>query len=156
MRLPFGFKTKKIKKMIRVLFLCTGNSCRSQMAEGLLRYFGNNKFEVFSAGTHPSVVHPLAIEAMKEIGIDISNHRSKHVSEFLGQNFDYVITVCDKAKESCPTFPGQVKRIHWSFEDPAEATGTKEERMKVFRKVRDEIKEHILSFIKEIETSLGG
>ncbi|MFN3135161.1 MAG: arsenate reductase ArsC [Candidatus Kryptonium sp.] len=137
--------------MIRVLFLCTGNSCRSQMAEGLLRHFGNNKFEVFSAGTHPSFVHPLAIEAMKEIGIDISNHRSKHVSEFLGQNFDYVITVCDKAKESCPTFPGQVKRIHWSFEDPAEATGTKEERMKVFRRVRDEIKEHILSFINEIE-----
>lgn len=121
------------------------------MAEGLLRHFGNNKFEVFSAGTHPSFVHPLAIEAMKEIGIDISNHRSKHVSEFLGQNFDYVITVCDKAKESCPTFPGQVKRIHWSFEDPAEATGTKEERMKVFRRIRDEIKEHILSFINEIE-----
>ncbi len=126
------------------------------MAEGLLRHFGNNKFEVFSAGTHPSFVHPLAIEVMKEIGIDISNHRSKHVSEFIGQNFDYVITVCDRAKESCPTFPGQVKRIHWSFEDPAEATGTKEERMKVFRKVRDEIKEHILSFINEIEIRAGG
>ena len=86
--------------MIRVLFLCTGNSCRSQMAEGLLRHFGNNKFEVFSAGTHHSFVHPLAIEVMKEIGIDISNHKSKHVSEFLGQKFDYVITVCDRAKES--------------------------------------------------------
>lgn len=138
--------------MLRVLFLCTGNSCRSQMAEGLLRHFGNNKFEVFSAGTHPSFVHPLAIEAMREIGIDISNHRSKSVMEFLGQEFDYVITVCDKAKESCPTFPGDVKRIHWSFEDPAEATGTKEERMKVFRKVRDEIKSHILEFIKQVET----
>ncbi|CUU06740.1 protein tyrosine phosphatase [Candidatus Thermokryptus mobilis] len=136
--------------MIRVLFLCTGNSCRSQMAEGLLRHFGNDKFEVYSAGTNPSFVHPLAIEAMREIGIDISWHRSKSVMEFIGQNFDYVITVCDKAKESCPTFPGDVKRIHWSFEDPAEATGTKEERMKVFRKVREQIKEHILSFIKEV------
>ena len=120
------------------------------MAEGLLRYFGNGKFEVYSAGTNPSFVHPLAIEAMNEIGIDISWHRSKSVMEFIGQSFDYVITVCDKAKESCPTFPGDVKRIHWSFEDPAEASGTKEERMKVFRKVRDQIKEHILSFINEV------
>jgi arsenate reductase len=120
------------------------------MAEGLLRYFGNGKFEVYSAGTNPSFVHPLAIEAMNEIGIDISWHRSKSVMEFIGQSFDYVITVCDKAKESCPTFPGDVKRIHWSFEDPAEAIGTKEERMKVFRKVRDQIKEHILSFINEV------
>jgi arsenate reductase len=120
------------------------------MAEGLLRYFGNGKFEVYSAGTNPSFVHPLAIEAMSEIGIDISWHRSKSVMEFIGQSFDYVITVCDKAKESCPTFPGDVKRIHWSFEDPAEAIGTKEERMRVFRKVRDRIKEHILSFINEV------
>jgi arsenate reductase (thioredoxin) len=120
------------------------------MAEGLLRYFGNGKFEVYSAGTNPSFVHPLAIEAMNEIGIDISWHRSKSVMEFIGQSFDYVITVCDKAKESCPTFPGDVKRIHWSFEDPAEASGTKEERMRVFRKVRDQIKEHILSFINEV------
>jgi arsenate reductase len=120
------------------------------MAEGLLRYFGNDKFEVYSAGTNPSFVHPLAIEAMSEIGIDISWHRSKSVMEFIGQSFDYVITVCDKAEESCPTFPGDVKRIHWSFEDPAEASGTKEERMRVFRKVRDQIKEHILSFINEV------
>ncbi len=141
--------------MIKVLFLCTGNSCRSQMAEGLLRYFGNSRFEVYSAGVNPSFVHPLAIKVMKEIGIDISNHRSKSVAEFLGQTFDYVITVCDKAKESCPNFPGEVKKIHWSFEDPAEATGTEEERLKVFRKVRDEIKEHILSFIKEFETKIG-
>lgn len=138
--------------MIRVLFLCTGNSCRSQMAEGLLRHLGNNKFEVFSAGISPSFVHPLAIKAMMEIGIDISGHRSKSVEEFLDQSFDYVITVCDKAKESCPNFPGQARKIHWSFQDPAEATGSEEERMKVFRKVRDEIKEHILSFIREIET----
>ncbi len=142
--------------MIKVLFLCTGNSCRSQMAEGLLRHFGNGEFEVYSAGTNPSFVHPLAIEAMKEIGIDISWHRSKSVMEFIGHSFDYVITVCDKAKESCPTFPGNVKRIHWSFEDPAEATGTKEERMKVFRKVRDQIKEHILSFIEEVTTKSEG
>ncbi len=138
--------------MIRVLFLCTGNSCRSQMAEGLLRHFGNNKFEAFSAGVNPSFVHPLAIKVMKEIGIDISDHRSKSVTEFLGQSFDYVITVCDKAKESCPNFLGQVRKIHWSFQDPAEANGSEEERLKVFEKVRDEIKEHILSFIKELET----
>jgi arsenate reductase len=140
--------------MIRVLFLCTGNSCRSQMAEGLLRYFGNDKFEVYSAGLNPSFVHPLAIKVMAEIGIDISNHRSKSVAEFLGQTFDYVITVCDKAKESCPNFPGEMKKIHWSFEDPAEASGTEEERLKVFRKVRDKIKEHILSFVKEFETKI--
>ena len=126
------------------------------MAEGLLRYFGNGKFEVYSAGTNPSFVHPLAIEAMNEIGIDISWHRSKSVMEFIGQSFDYVITVCDKAKESCPTFPGDVKRIHWSFEDPAEAIGTKEERMRVFRKVRDQIKEHILSFINEVAMKREG
>ncbi len=138
--------------MIKVLFLCTGNSCRSQMAEGLLRHFGNNKFEVFSAGVNPSFVHPLAIKVMKEIGVDISNHRSKSITEFLGQTFDYVITVCDKAKELCPNFPGQVKKIHWSFQDPAEANGSEEERLKVFRKVRDEIKGHILLFIKEFET----
>src|SRR5688500_7740371 len=107
----------------RVLILCTGNSARSQMAEGLLRHMGGGNFEVESAGVEPSQVRPLAIEAMKEIGIDISGHRSKSVDEFIGQEFDYVITVCDNANESCPTFPGNTQRIHWSFDDPAEATG---------------------------------
>ena len=104
-----------IKK--RVLILCTGNSCRSQMAEGILRHFAADRFEVFSAGTKPSQVNPIAIKVMKEIGIDISCHRSKHVDEFKGQKFNYVITVCDNAKESCPIFPG-VKPMHWPFPDP--------------------------------------
>lgn len=125
------------------------------MAEGLLRHFGNGKFEVFSAGVNSSFVHPLAIKVMSEIGIDISNQRSKSVAEFIGRSFDYVITVCDKAKESCPNFPGQVKKIHWSFRDPAEATGSEEERLRVFREVRDEIMEHILSFIKEFKIKSG-
>jgi arsenate reductase len=148
------FKLKSSMK-IRVLFICTGNSCRSQMAEGILKHFGGEKFEVFSAGTSPSFVHPLAIKVMTEIGIDISNHRSKGVDEFIGQNFDYVITVCDTARRVCPNFPGDVKRIHWSFPDPAEASGTEEERVRIFRKVRDEIKRHILNFIKSIENAPG-
>jgi arsenate reductase (thioredoxin) len=130
----------------RVLILCTGNSARSQMAEGLLRNIAGERFEVASAGVSPSHVRPEAIEAMKEIRIDISSHRSKSVDEFGGQEFDYVITVCDNANEQCPVFPGQTKRIHWSFEDPAAAEGSLEERMKVFRRVRDEIGERLKSF----------
>src|SRR3989338_4383202 len=102
----------------RVLILCTGNSCRSQMAEGILRHYSGDKFEVHSAGSAPTKVDETAIKAMEEIGIDISRNRSKHVKEFLGQRFDYVITVCDKASETCPTFPGTAKRLHWSFPDP--------------------------------------
>lgn len=101
----------------KVLILCTGNSCRSQMAEGFLRHYGNDYFEVFSAGSKPSSVNPTAIEVMREAGIDISGHRSKHAQEFLGQAIDYVITVCDNAKETCPVFPG-VKTLHWPFPDP--------------------------------------
>lgn len=127
----------------RVLILCTGNSARSQMAEGLLREIGGEMLEVESAGVIKSFVRPQAIEAMKEIGIDISEHRSKSVEEFAGQNFDYVITVCDNAKESCPVFPGNVKRIHWSFDDPAETTGGESEKLAVFRRVRDEIREKL-------------
>lgn len=127
----------------RILILCTGNSARSQMAEGLLREAGRNRFEVFSAGTHPSRVNPLAIEAMREVGIDISGHRSKSVNEFAGQEFDYVITVCDNAAENCPVFPGRTKRIHWSFDDPAAAEGDDTERLAVFRRVRDEINERL-------------
>ena len=131
----------------RALILCTGNSARSQMAEGLLRHLGAGRFEVFSAGTHPSRVNPLAIEAMREIGIDISHHRSKSVDEFLGQEFDYVITVCDKANANCPVFPGRTKRIHWGFDDPAAAEGDAGERLAVFRRVRDEIEERLRDFV---------
>ena len=124
---------------MRVLILCTGNSARSQMAEGILRRLGNGTIEVNSAGTHPSRVNPLAIEAMNEIGIDISSHRSKSVDEFAQQHFDLVITVCDKAKESCPIFLGAPERIHWSYDDPAAAEGSHDEKLAAFRRVRDDL-----------------
>ena len=130
----------------RVLILCTGNSARSQMAEGLLRSMAGAEFEVASAGVDPSRVRPEAIEVMSEIGIDISGHRSKSVDEFVGQEFDYVITVCDNAKEQCPVFPGRTKRLHWSFEDPAATQGDERARMAVFRRVRDEIKSRLEGF----------
>jgi arsenate reductase len=107
----------------RVLILCTGNSARSQMAEGLLRHEAGDRFEVFSAGTHPTIVRPEAVAVMNELGIDISHHWSKRVDEFAGEHFDYVITVCDAANEACPVFPGNTRRLHWSFEDPAAAGG---------------------------------
>ena len=123
----------------RVLILCTGNSCRSQMAEGVLRHYGSSRYEVFSAGTKPSQVNPVAIQVMKEIGIDISKHRSKHVDEFKGLTFDYVITVSDNAKESCPFFPGNTKRLHWEFPDPPHGEAVTESVIEEFRKVRDMI-----------------
>lgn len=138
----------------KVLVLCTGNSARSQMAEGLLRRQGGNRFQVFSAGTHPSVVNPLAIEAMRELGIDIGQHRSKSVDDFANEKFDYVITVCDNANENCPVFPGQAKRIHWSFDDPATALGSNEERLAVFRRVRDEIDARLSEFIARDENAI--
>lgn len=130
----------------KVLILCTANSARSQMAEGLLRSALGDKFEVFSAGTKPTSVRPEAIDVMREVGVDISGHPSKSVDEFLGQEFRYVITVCDNAKESCPVFPGRAKRIHWSFEDPAVVEGAEEERKAVFRRIRDEIAERVSAF----------
>jgi arsenate reductase (thioredoxin) len=130
----------------KVLILCTGNSARSQMAEGLLRHDAGARFEVASAGVAPNHVRPEAVAVMIEIGIDISTHRSKSVEEFTGQEFDYVITVCDNANEQCPVFPGQTKRIHWSFEDPAAAAGDEAQRLSVFRKVRDEIRERLKEF----------
>jgi arsenate reductase (thioredoxin) len=130
----------------RVLILCTGNSARSQMAEGLLRHLAADRFEVASAGVAPGHVRPEAIVAMRELGIDISSHRSKSVDEFQGQKFDYVITVCDNANEQCPVFPGNPKRIHWSFEDPAVAQGNESARLGVFRRVRDEIRERLEEF----------
>lgn len=120
-----------------VLILCTGNSCRSQMAEGVLRHYGGDKFEVFSAGTIPSRVNEIAIQVMNEIGIDISQHRSKHVRELLGRHFHYVITVCDNAKESCPVFPGNSLRLHWPFPDPPHGQKITPEVVKEFRKVRN-------------------
>jgi arsenate reductase len=119
------------------------------MAEGLLRHLAGDKFEVFSAGIEPTQVNPLAIKVMDEIGIDISKQRSKSVNEFLGQQFDYVVTVCDYARQTCPLFPGKYEKLHWNLEDPVEAKGTKEERIIIFRKVRDEIKENIQRFLEK-------
>ena len=134
----------------RVLILCTGNSARSQMAEGLLRHDGDDRFEVYSAGTKASFVRPEAIQVMAEIGIDISQQRSKNVGEFTGQEFDYVITVCDHANEVCPVFPGQTQRIHQSFEDPpAPGIGNEEYRLASFRRVRDELQEWLQNFIPD-------
>ncbi len=131
----------------KILILCTGNSARSQMAEGLLRHIAGDHFEVFSAGVAPSHVRAEAVETMSEINIDISNHRSKSVDEFAGQTFDYVLTVCDNAKESCPVFPGKTKCIHWSFDDPAAVEGTTQEKLAAFKKIRDQIAEKLRDFI---------
>jgi arsenate reductase len=131
----------------RVLILCTANSARSQMAEGLLRHDAGDRFDVESAGTKPGVVRPEAIASMQELGIDISGHRSKHVDEFAGQQFDFVITVCDNAKESCPVFFGAAKKLHHSFDDPPPASeGTEAERMAIFRRVRDELRVYLGEF----------
>lgn len=128
---------------VRVLFLCTGNSARSQMAEGLLRFLGKDDFEALSAGSEPRGLNPLAIQVMDEIGIDISRQRSKYLNEFLDQQFDYIITVCVQANERCPTFPGDPTGIHWSYPDPVAAGGDEEARLKAFRKVRDELRERL-------------
>ncbi len=133
----------------KILILCTGNSCRSQMAEGFMKSF-DKELEVYSAGTNPSVqVHPKAIQVMNEVGIDIGNNRPTNVSGFINESFDYVITVCDNAKETCPVFLGKVKnRLHIGFEDPAESVGSDEEIITEFRKIRDEIKEKFWEFYK--------
>ena len=134
----------------RVLILCTGNSARSQMAEGLLREMGGGRFEAHSAGVSPSRVRPEAVEAMRETGIDISGHRSKSADEFVGQDFDYIITVCDNARETCPSFPGRAERIHHSFEDPpASGAADSETMILVFRRVRDEIRKWMGKFVRE-------
>jgi arsenate reductase len=137
----------------RVLILCTGNSARSQMAEGLLRHDAGDHFEALSAGVEPSYVRPLAIEAMREVGIDISAQHSKSVDEFTGGEFDYVITVCDNANEHCPVFPGTTKRIHWSFEDPAAARGDEAAQLAVFRRVRDQIRVKLRQWVSEVKQS---
>jgi arsenate reductase len=130
----------------RVLVLCTGNSARSQMAEGILRHDSGHRFEVWSAGTHPTAVHPLAVEAMREIGIDIAHHASKSIEDLPVDSFDYVITVCDRANENCPVFQNVRRRIHWGFADPAEAVGSEEERLEAFRAVRDRLRQRLASF----------
>jgi len=133
------------KRKKRILFLCTHNSCRSQMAEGLLRYYGGKRFEVFSAGTSPSRVHPMAVDVMAERGIDLRGQRSKSIDEFLGQGFDFIVTTCDDARDRCPVFPGQAEMLHWDLEDPASAGGSRGEKHEVFRRVRDELEELIRS-----------
>ena len=139
--------------MLKVLFLCTGNSCRSQMAEGFARELGKNLIEAYSAGLMPKGVNPRAIESMREIGIDISHQTSKAIDEALLRKMDVVITLCGNAEESCPYTPSQIKRIHWSIEDPATAVGTEEEIMNVFRRVRDEIKQRLEKFLREIQAA---
>ena len=130
----------------KVLFLCTGNSARSQMAEGLLRHDAGDRFDVESAGTRPSRVRPEAIAVMRELGIDISGHRSKSVDEFAGQQFEYVLTVCDNARETCPIYPGHANRLHHRFDDPAAVDGDEEQRLAAFRRVRDEIRDYLRGF----------
>jgi arsenate reductase (thioredoxin) len=127
----------------RILFLCTHNSARSQMAEGLLKHLAGDRFEAMSAGTEATRVRPLAVRAMEEIGIDISGQESKTLERYLQEPFDHVITVCDDANEACPFFPGAQRRLHWSFEDPSRAEGSEEERLAVFRSVRDRIRDRV-------------
>ncbi len=138
-----------------VLILCTGNSCRSHLAEGILRAAAGDILNVASAGSKPAgYVHPLAMRAMQEIGIDISAHRSKHMNNFLAQKVETVITVCGNADQACPVFPGQVNRHHWPFDDPAHATGTDEEKLAVFRRVRDEIRARFEAYAAERQAKL--
>jgi arsenate reductase len=131
----------------RVLILCTGNSARSQMAEGLWRHLAGDRYEVFSAGTHPSQARPEAIAVMAELGIDLTDHRSKSVDEFAGQPFDLVVTVCDHARELCPIYPETTRRLHWSFADPAAVEGSEERRLAAFRNIRDQIAVKLRAFL---------
>ena len=136
----------------KVLFLCTGNSCRSQMSEAWLRELGGERFAVFSAGLEPHGVHPLTIKVMEETGYDMSDHRSKHLEEFIGEiNFDYLITVCGNADERCPHFPGMGKRMHWPFEDPAAFEGPEEQKLAFFRQVRGQIQNKIQGWLKSTD-----
>ena len=140
-----------------ILILCTGNSCRSHLAEGILRAAVGDLANVQSAGSKPSgYVHPLAVKAMAEIGMDISGHRSKHMDEFLNQPVHTVITVCGNADQACPVFPGQVERHHWPFDDPAHATGREAEQMEVFRRVRDEIRRKFEAYAAELRKRSAG
>lgn len=136
---------------LRVLFLCTHNSARSQMAEGLLRALAGDRFDVASAGTEATRVHPLAIRAMQEVGIDLTGHTSKTIDMLIDQPWNYVITVCDSANERCPIFPGKTTRLHWSFDDPSQATGTDADRLEKFRRIRDEIHAKLRDWLADQE-----
>jgi len=136
---------------IQVLFLCTGNSARSQMAEHILNHLGGGRFAAFSAGTEPRPVDPMTVRALAEIGIDAGQATSKGLETFAGRTFDYVITVCDKARDRCPTFPGDTRRIHWSFDDPAAAMGTEAERLKLFQRIRGEITSRIRAWMAAVD-----
>ncbi|MFQ6675484.1 MAG: arsenate reductase ArsC [Fidelibacterota bacterium] len=131
----------------KVLFVCTGNSCRSQMAEGLLRHLAPERFDVFSAGTHPTRVHPMSIRVMKEWGIDISHHTANHVDEYLDRNVDIVITVCDNARETCPVFPGDVEQIHWNIPDPFAGWSEDDRFVERYRSTRNLIRNHVEEFL---------
>ncbi len=134
----------------KILILCTGNSARSQMAEGLLKHITKDEYEVFSAGTKPGIVRPEAIEVLREIGIDITGNRSKSVDEFVNEKIDYVLTVCDNAKGNCPYFPAKTKMIHHSFEDPAEVQGSEKSRLEAFRRVRNQINDYLNNSFLEV------
>ena len=138
-----------IENKTKVIFICTGNSCRSQMAEGLLRDMAGDRFEIFSAGSHPSRLHPASIIVMAELGIDISNHSADSIDEYLDKNIDIVISVCDNARQACPTFPGNIARIHWSIDDPFHGWGADPVDLKPYQVTRQILKEKIESFLKE-------
>ena len=140
-----------MSKKKKVLFICTGNACRSQIAHGLLNELSSSNFEVFSAGSHPSQVHPISIAVMEEIGIDISKHTSNHIDDYLNLGIDIVITVCDNANSSCPSFPENVERIHWSIKDPFKNWNFDLNQLSTFRETREEIKSRVLKFIQEHE-----
>ena len=135
---------------IKALFLCTGNSCRSQMAEGFLRELGGESCEAFSAGVAPTAINPLAVEVMNEAGIDITGQVSQSADEFTDEKFSFVITVCDNARATCPVYPGEYKSLHWDLADPADAEGTKEEKLIVFRETRDKIKNSVIQFLDSL------
>jgi arsenate reductase len=141
------------ERPIRVLLLCTGNSCRSQMAEALARHSSGGRVEAFSAGTDPKGVHPLTIRALADVGIDASGQTSKNLRTLLKERFDYVITVCDRAKDSCPVWPGETERIHWSFEDPAQVEGSDAEKLRAFTNVRNEIANRIRLFLNAVKVT---
>ena len=137
-----------MSKKKKVLFICTGNACRSQIAHGLLRDMAGDRFEVFSAGSHPSRVHPMSVAVMEEVGVDISHHTSDFVDDYLDKGIDIAITVCDNANQSCPTFPGKAERIHWSIDDPFKGWNFETSQMDSFRETRREIKEKIETFLE--------
>tara|TARA_Y100000996_G_scaffold220866_1_gene173837 strand:- start:327 stop:752 length:426 start_codon:yes stop_codon:yes gene_type:complete len=135
-------------KKEKIIFICTGNACRSQIAEGILRSMAGDKFDVFSAGSHPTKVHPMSIKVMKEIGIDITSHTSDPISNFLNENIDIVVTVCSNADKACPVFPGKVERIHWRIKDPFKGWGSDRDDLDNFTRTRDDLNERIKNFLK--------